>query len=164
MPTIHKSVDVAVPIRTAYNQWTQFEEFPRFMEGVESVRQVDDRRLEWKAKIAGKTVEWSAEILEQVPDERIAWRSTSGAPNHGAVRFESLAPGRTRIHLTLEFEPHGALEKTAENLGLVEKRVAGDLDRFRRFLETRGEETGAWRGRIEAHDAGSPPLPPAPPA
>ena len=148
MATIEKSIEVEVPVRTAYNQWTQFEEFPKFMEGVREVRQVDDKRLHWKAEIGGKEQEWFAEITEQIPDERIAWTSRSGAPNAGVVTFHRLADSRTRIMLQLDYEPHGAVENVGDAVGVVSRRVAGDLERFKNFIEARGRETGAWRGEI----------------
>jgi uncharacterized membrane protein len=147
MEHIEKSIEVKVPVRIAYNQWTQFEEFPRFMEGVESVEQIDDKRLRWKAKIAGKLVEWNAEITEQVPDRRIAWKSTSGTENSGVVWFDDLGD-RTRITLKMSYEPHGFAENAADALGIVSRRVQGDLERFRAFIEKRGVETGGWRGSI----------------
>jgi uncharacterized membrane protein len=159
MSKIEKSVEVGVPVRTAYDQWTQFEEFPRFMEGVEHVRQLDDRRLSWKAKVAGKTVEWTAEIHEQVPDRRIAWRSTSGARNEGVVTFASLGPSRTRVTLSMEVDPASFGEKVGDSLGLVEKRVEGDLERFKKFIEARGRETGAWRGEIHGDEVRKPSAP-----
>lgn len=161
METIEKSIEVEAPLSMVYNQWTQFEEFPEFMEGVKEVRQLDDKRLFWKAEIAGKDKEWHAEIFEQVPDQRIAWRATSGAMNTGMVNFESLGPNRTRVHLRLNYETEGAIEKMGDVLGAVSMRVQGDLKRFKEFIESRGTETGAWRGQIHGRevqsDAGSEP-------
>ena len=148
MSNIEKSIDVAVPVRTAYNQWTQFEEFPRFMEGVQEVQQLDDRRLHWRASLGGTSKEWDAEITEQIPDERIAWRSVSGAANAGVVTFHHLAPSRTRIMLQLEYEPEGVTESVGDAAGVVSRRVSGYLARFKDFIESRGQETGAWRGEI----------------
>jgi uncharacterized membrane protein len=148
MATIEKSIDVDVPVRTAYNQWTQFEEFPRFMEGVREVRQLDDRRLHWRAQVAGKDKEWDAEITEQTPDQRIAWRSRSGAWNAGVVTFHRLGDGKTRVMLQLEYDPDGVVENVGDALGFVSGRVTGDLERFKTFIESRGRETGAWRGEI----------------
>jgi uncharacterized membrane protein len=156
MSQIEKSVDVDVPLRTAYGQWTQFEEFPRFMDGVESVRQLDDKRLEWRAKIAGKSVTWTAEIHEQVPDRRISWRSTSGARNAGTVSFAPIDANRTRVTLTLDVEPSGVGEKVGDSLGLVSSRVEGDLERFKKFIEARGKESGAWRGEIHGDQVTKP--------
>ncbi len=130
------------------NQWTQFEEFPKFMEGVEQVKQVDERHLHWVASIGGATREWDAEIIEQVPDQRIAWRSTTGVRNSGVVSFQPLAPDRTRIDLKLSYQPEGAAEKVGDTLGVVSSRVEGDLKRFKEFIQNRGGETGAWRGQI----------------
>jgi uncharacterized membrane protein len=148
MDTVEKSIIVDVPVSTAYNQWTQFEEFPEFMEGVEEVRQEGDTHLFWRANIAGKDVEWKAEIFEQEPDEKISWRSTTGAYNAGTVRFEQVDNGRTQVFLRLEYEPEGFFESVGSSLGLVDNRVEGDLERFKEFIEEQGGETGAWRGEI----------------
>ncbi len=148
MERIEKSIEVEASLATVYNQWTQFEEFPQFMDGVQEVRQLEDDRLFWRAEIAGKTTEWEAEIYEQIPDRRIAWRSTSGAPNAGAVNFEPLGENRTRVQLVLDYQPIGAVEKVGDALGLVSGRVEGDLRRFKSFIEGRGVSTGAWRGEI----------------
>jgi len=148
MASIEKSIEVNVPVHTAYNQWTQFEEFPRFMEGVQEVRQLDDTHLHWRAKVGGKEEEWDAIITEQVPDDRIAWRNTSGAPNAGVVTFHRLDPGRTKLMLQLDYEPQGATEKIGSALGVVERRVENDLERFKEFIESRGAETGGWRGEV----------------
>lgn len=147
MSTIEKTIDVDVPVRTVYDQWTQFESFPEFMEGVESVQQVDDKRLHWKAQIAGVTREWDAEIVDQSPDQRIAWHSTNGATNSGTVSFAPSGSG-TRVTLCLEFEPEGIIEKVGDTLNVVDRRAEGDLERFKTFIEARGTETGAWRGEI----------------
>lgn len=147
--TIEKSIEVAAPLRAVYNQWTQFEDFPRFMEGVEEVRQVDDTHLHWRAKVAGKELEWDAEIVEQVPDQGISWRSTSGKGNAGRVRFDKVDETHTRILLTMEIEPETVVEKAGAFVGVPAHSVAGDLKRFKEFIESRGVETGAWRG--EAH-------------
>src|SRR5258706_10864204 len=148
METIDKTIEVSAPINRVYNQWTQFEEFPKFMEGVEQVKQVDDRHLHWVASIGGATREWDAEILEQVPDQRIAWRSTSGALNSGVVSFQALGPDRTRIDLKPSYRPEGAADKVGATLCVVSSRVEGDLKRFKEFIQNRGGETGAWRGKI----------------
>lgn len=153
MEKIQKSIEVNVPLHTAYNQWTQFEEFPRFMEGVKEVRQIDAKRLHWHAEIMGKDIEWDAEITQQTPDRIICWQSTTGAANNGAVRFEPLADNKTRITLDLEYEPKGAAEKVGDTLGVVSSRVEGDLKRFKEFIEHRGTETGAWRGEVEGGGA-----------
>ena len=148
MNHIEKSIEVDVPVRTAYNQWTQFEEFPQFMEGIESVEQIDDKRLHWKASIAGKVKEWDAEIFEQVPDQIIAWRSMSGALNTGRVAFTPIDANRTLVMLRINYDPEGALENIGNALGIVERRVENDLKKFKTFIEARGRETGAWRGEI----------------
>jgi uncharacterized membrane protein len=149
MSTIEKSIDVEVPVRTAYNQWTQFEEFPQFMEGVEAVRQLDNQRLHWRANVGGKVEEWDAVITEQHPDERIAWKNTTGASNAGVVTFHRLSDTTTRVMLQLEYDPQGVVENVGDMLGVVSRRVAGDLERFKAFIEARGQETGAWRGEVE---------------
>jgi uncharacterized membrane protein len=149
---IEKSIEVNVPVRTAYNQWTQFEEFPQFMEGVEEVRQLDDKRLQWRASIAGKSEQWQAEVIEQTPDRVVAWRSTSGADNGGRVSFQPAGPNATRITLRLDYDPEGIVETAGDKLGFVSRRVEGDLERFKTFIEDRGAETGAWRGEIHGGD------------
>lgn len=148
MQTIEKSVEVEAPVRQVYNQWTQFEEFPRFMEGVEMVKQLDQKRLHWVAEIGGRRKEWDAEIFEQVPDQKIAWRSTSGAENAGIVSFRPLDATHTEITVRMEFEPQGAVEAVGSALGAVSGRIEGDLERFKKFIQSRGQETGAWRGEI----------------
>jgi uncharacterized membrane protein len=148
MATIEKSIEVNVPVRTAYNQWTQFEEFPQFMEGVEEVRQLDDKRLQWRASIAGKSEEWQAEIVEQTPDMVVAWRSTTGSENAGRVSFAPAGMNATRVTLRLDYDPEGIVESVGDKLGFVSRRVEGDLERFKEFIEGRGAETGAWRGEI----------------
>jgi uncharacterized membrane protein len=149
MASIERSIEVEVPVRTAYNQWTQFEEFPRFMEGVESVRQLDDKRLHWRADIGGKIKEWDAEITEQRPDERIAWTSRGGAQNAGVVTFHRLADNRSKVMLQLEYDPEGVVENLGDAAGVVSTRIKGNLERFKEFIESRGRETGAWRGEID---------------
>ena len=152
MSEILESIDVNVPVRTAYNQWTQFESFPRFMEGVEKVEQVDDTTLEWTAEIAGVRRSWRARITEQTPDQRIAWTSTDGARNAGVVTFHRLDDDRSRVTLQLDVEPEGAALATGDALGFVRRRATGDLERFKEFIEARGEATGAWRGEVEQAD------------
>lgn len=149
MEHVEKSIDVEAPVSMVYNQWTQFEEFPRFMDGVEEVKQLGDKRLQWRAEIGGKVVEWEAEIFEQIPDRRIAWRSMTGSMNSGMVNFEPLAENRTRVWLKINYRPDGAMEKIGSALGVVSQRVERDLERFKEFIESRGSETGAWRGQIE---------------
>ncbi len=148
MERIEKTFEVDCPVNTVYNQWTQFEQFPRFMEGVAEVRQLDDTHLHWKAKVAGKEKEWDAEIVERVPDKVIAWRSTSGAPNAGTVRFEPLNKERTRIKLTMDYEPKGFLENVGDAVGVVSGKVENAVERFKKLLEERRAETGAWRGEV----------------
>ena len=148
MANIEQSIDVDVPVRTAYDQWTQFAEFPRFMEGVESVTQLDDTRLHWVAEIAGKREEWDAIITEQTPDQRVAWTNTSGAKNAGVVTFHHLSDTATRVMLQLDYEPEGVVEHVGSALGFLSRRVEGDLERFKQFIEARGHETGAWRGTV----------------
>jgi uncharacterized membrane protein len=150
MATIEQSIEVDVPVRSAYNQWTQFEEFPRFMEGVKEVRQLDDTHLYWRANVGGKEKEWRATITEQRPDQRIAWRSEGGAYNAGVVTFQPLSEGRTRISLQLDYDPEGVVENVGDAVGVVTRRVKGDLDRFKEFIESRGRETGGWRGTVQA--------------
>lgn len=150
MATVEKTIEVDVPVHTAYNQWTQFEEFPRFMEGVKEVTQVDAMRIQWHADIGGKDERWEAEITSQVPDERIAWRSISGAENSGIVTFHPVQDGKTQVHLRIEYQPEGVIEMAGDLLGVVSRRVEGDLERFKEFIESRGDETGAWRGHIHA--------------
>ena len=149
MSMIEKSIEIDVPVKTAYNQWTQFEEFPKFMEGVEQVKQVNDKRLHWKANIAGKEEEWDAEITEQIQDQRIAWTSRGGAMNAGLVTFHSLSDAKSKLTLQMEYVPSGAIEKAGDAMGLVTRRVEGDLKRFKEFIECRGQETGAWRGSVK---------------
>ncbi len=143
-----QTVDVAVPVSTAYNQWTQFEKFPEFMEGVESVTQLTDDRLHWKAEIAGQKREWFTEITEQSPDKRVAWTTHEGQYTAGSVDFHYLDENRSRVTLQMKYEPEGAIEKIGDALGAVKLRVKGDLKRFKEYIESRGEETGAWRGEI----------------
>lgn len=148
MHTIEKSIQVNAPVSAVYNQWTQFEEFPHFMEGVEEVRQLSDKQLHWRASIGGKTKEWDAEIFEQIPDQRISWRSTTGAKNSGTVNFFPVGSGSTRLTLTLNYEPEGAIEKMGDAVGMFSGRIEGDLKKFKKFIESHGAETGAWRGEI----------------
>ena len=149
MSTIQESIDLEVPVRTAYNQWTQFEEFPRFMGGVEQVQQLDDTHLQWAAEIAGVRREWKAEVTEQTPDQRIAWRSTDGAQHAGVVTFHRIDDGQSRVMLQLDTEPEGVVEKAGDALGVMKRQVKGDLARFKELIESRGAESGAWRGEVE---------------
>ena len=148
MSRIQESIEVHVPVSTAYNQWTQFEEFPKFMEGVESVTQLDDTRLHWVAEFGGVRREWEAKIIDQTPDSHIAWEGGSEDPS-GSVTFESLGPDRTLITLSMDYEPQGTKEKVGDALGAAKRRVKGDLERFREYVESLGVETGAWRGNVE---------------
>jgi uncharacterized membrane protein len=149
MSMIEEGIEVNVPISTAYNQWTQFEEFPRFMEGVEEVRQIDDTHLHWVAEFGGSRHEWDAEITEQKPDERVAWRNTGGKDNAGAVTFHRLEDDRTKLMVQMDFVPEGIKERIGDALGASDRRVRGDLERFKEFIESRGSETGAWRENVE---------------
>jgi len=150
MGGVTEHVDVAVPVRTAYNQWTQFEEFPQFMEGVREVRQLSDTMTHWMTEIAGVKREFDAEITEQLPDERVAWTSTGGVKQAGVITFHRLDDSHTRVTAQMEFEPHGVAEQAGDKLGMVDRRVKGDLKRFKAFIESRGGlETGAWRGEVD---------------
>lgn len=150
MKTIQQSIIVYIPLTQTYNQWTQFEDFPHFMEGIKEIKQLDDKRLHWKAEIAGKSEEWDAEITEQIPDQRIAWCSTSGAKNSGAIQFMAQGANQTKVTLDVDYEPEGVIENLGDLLGLVSARVSGDLARFKEFIETRHSATGGWRGEIPA--------------
>jgi uncharacterized membrane protein len=149
LENVEKWIEVAVPVRTAYNQWTQFEEFPLFMDGVKSVTQMDETLIHWVADVGGRIKEWDAEISEQVPDERIAWRSQGGTPNAGVVTFHRIHEDRTRIMLQLQYDPEDFIDQAGDWLGFLDRTVQKDLDNFKEFIEARGEETGAWRGKIE---------------
>jgi uncharacterized membrane protein len=149
MAIVQKTVNVPVPVHEAYDQWTQFETFPRFMEGVEEVRQLDERRLHWRARVAGHEVEWDAEITEQIPDKRIAWRSTGGRGNAGVVDFHRLDDSNTQLSLRLEADPEGFTETVGEKVGMLDRQVEGDLRRFRDYIAERGTAEGAYRGRTE---------------
>ncbi|WP_214412368.1 SRPBCC family protein [Sphaerisporangium fuscum] len=154
MSTIEHSVDVAVPVRTAYNQWTQFESFPEFMEGVESVKQLDDTHLAWNVQVAGVHREFEAEITEQRPDERVAWRSLDEPRQGGVVTFHRLDGDTTRVMLQMEYDPEGFVEQMGDKLQLVRMRVHGDLERFKKFVESKGYETGGWRGEVPTPPGG----------
>ncbi|SOC51839.1 SRPBCC family protein [Ornithinimicrobium cerasi] len=154
---VEKSIMVNVPVSTAYNQWTQFEEFPHFMGGVTSVTQLGDDHLEWVAEIAGVKRRWEAKILEQVPDQKVAWAATEGATNAGAVTFQDVGGGQTSVHLSLSYEPEGVVETIGDKLNVVEKQAEGDLKRFKKFIEDEGYATGAWRGSVnEGAPVGTP--------
>ena len=149
MGRIEESIEVDVPVGTAYNQWTQFEEFPNFMDGVESVTQIDDTHLRWVVAFGGRRHEWEAEITEQRPDERIAWKATDGKNNAGVVTFHRLSDDRTKVMVQMDWEPEGMVETVAEKAGADERQVKTDLQRFKELIESRGAETGAWRGEVE---------------
>ena len=148
MSTIEQSIELDVPVETAYNQWTQFEEFPKFMEGVEEIRQLDDTHLHWVTEVAGRRQEFDAEVTEQTPDQRIAWRSTSGTQHAGVVTFHKTDESQTRIMLQMDIDPDGVVEKAGDALGFAKRRVKADLERFKELIEARGEPTGAWRGEV----------------
>jgi uncharacterized membrane protein len=148
--TIEESIEVNVPVSVAYNQWTQFEDFPLFMEGVEHVEQLDDTRLHWIAKVGGKTNEWDAKILEQHPDKQISWISEDGKKTRGTVAFEPVGENKTRITLSMSYQAEGLTETLGSAVGLDQRRVRGDLERFKELIESRGAESGAWRGEVSA--------------
>jgi uncharacterized membrane protein len=149
MASITESIDLEVPVRTAYDQWTQFEEFPQFMDGVRSVDQIDDAHLRWVAEIGGKQQTWTAEITEQRPDERVAWKTIEGHGNAGVVTFHRLGEGETRVTVQMEYRAEGLIEQVGGALGMDSRRVKGDLERFKNLVEIRVVETGAWRSEIE---------------
>lgn len=149
MATITETIDVNVPVRTAYNQWTQFEKFPAFMEGIKSVEQLDATHLRWTAEIGGQKETWKAEITEQHPDHRVAWKSTEGRENAGVVTFHQLDESATRIAVQMDWDPEGMVEEAGAAVGSDSRRVKGDLERFKELIEGRGTETGAWRGEVE---------------
>jgi uncharacterized membrane protein len=152
MSQILESIDVDVPVRTAYDQWTQFESFPKFMEGIERVEQLTDTTLEWTARVAGVDRSWTAEITEQTPDQRIAWKAIDGAENAGVVTFHRLDDRQSRVTLQLDVAPEGVVESVGDALGFVQRRAKGDLERFKAFIEERGVPTGAWRGEVDQPD------------
>jgi uncharacterized membrane protein len=149
--SVQETIELNVPLSTAYNQWTQFEEFPKFMASVQEVRQIDDTHLHWKAVVAGKPKEWDSEIVEQIPDQRIAWRSTGGVPNAGAVTFQRVGVNRTRVKLEMDYDPQTVTEKIGDAVGAVKLTAKGNLQRFKELVEARGAETGAWRGTVAPH-------------
>jgi carbon monoxide dehydrogenase subunit G len=153
---VEKSITVDVPVSTAYNQWTQFEEFPRFMGGVQSVEQLGDTRLHWVAEIGGVKREWNADILEQRVDEKVAWAATEGATNAGAVYFTPTGATQTLVRLELEYEPEGLLEKVGDALSFIERQATSDLEKFKKFIESKGVESGAWRGEVPGAAVGTP--------
>ena len=149
MTRVEESIDLSVPVSTAYNQWTQFEEFPRFMEHVEEVQQLDDTHLRWRVNVAGRVEQFDAEVTEQTPDSRIAWSSTEGRRNAGAVDFHPLPDGGCHIAVVMDAESDGAVEAAADATGRVARQIRSDLERFKEMIEQRGEETGAWRGTVD---------------
>jgi len=150
MPKIEDSIEVQAPVRKAYNQWTQFEEFPKFMEGIQSVQQLDDTHVHWVAEIRGESREWTTEITDQQPDKKVAWKTIEGeVKNDGVVTFEPVAGGQTRVNVQMDVEGESSAENVAANLlGVVKSQVRGDLARFKQLIEKRDEETGAWRGKV----------------
>ena len=149
MSTVEQSIDVDVPVRVAYDQWTQFESFPSFMDGVEEVRQIDDTHLHWRAEVAGHEVEWDAIITEQIPDERVAWKATDGKANAGVVTFHRLSDSSSRVMVQIDHEAEGVMEKVGSLLGADTREVKNSLQRFKDLVEGRGQATGAWRGDVE---------------
>jgi uncharacterized membrane protein len=145
---VEEMIELDVPVSTAYNQWTQFEEFPRFMATVQEVKQIDDSHLHWRARVGGRLAEWDSEITEQVPDQLIAWRSTDGPGNAGLVTFDKIGENRSRVKLQMWYDPESAGEKVASTLGAVKLTTKGNLRRFKHMVEKRGVETGAWRGEL----------------
>jgi uncharacterized membrane protein len=145
---VEDTIEVDVPVRTAYNQFTQFEEFPQFMESVVSIQQLDDTHLQWRARVAGQEQSWQSEITFQVPDKRIAWRSTSGPENSGVVTFQPVSNDRTRVTLRMSYRPPGLLETVGDSLGAVKLELGRNLQNFKRFIEGRQVETGSWRGVV----------------
>jgi uncharacterized membrane protein len=149
---IEESIQVDRPLRTVYDQWTQFEQFPSFMEGISEVRQLDDRHLHWVAEFGGRRHEWDAEVTEQRPDERVAWRNTEGTDNAGVVTFHRIDDDTTRVMVQMDFVPEGIIEKLGDTLGAPDRRVRGDLERFKEMLEARGGASGGWRGEVKRPD------------
>lgn len=152
MATLQETIDVDVPVSTAYNQWTQFESFPEFMRGVESVEQIDETSLHFQTDIAGVRREYNAQITEQLPDRRIAWVSTDKPRNSGEVSFEPVGPDQTRVTVALEWEPEGFVEKAGSAMHADSHQIVADLKRFKQFIEARGIETGAWRSAVDRNE------------
>jgi uncharacterized membrane protein len=157
MSRFEESITVDVPVRVAYDQWTQFEDFPKFMEGVESVEQVTEKTLRWTASVAGQTKEWMADIVDQTPDERIAWKSTDGAENAGAVLFRPIDATSTEVTLRIDAEPEGPIETAGDALGFLKRRVHGDLERFKEHVDSKVGNGKGWRGEIHGDDVQSDP-------
>ncbi len=152
MSAIEESIEVRSPLRAVYDQWTQFEEFPKFMEGISEVRQLDDKHLHWVAEIGGRRHEWDAEVTEQKPDERVAWRNTDGKDNAGVVTFHRIDDDQTRVMVQMDFVPEGIVEKLGNAIGVPERRVRGDLERFKELIEANGGQAGGWRGEVKRPD------------
>jgi uncharacterized membrane protein len=151
LPKVQDSIEVQVPVQQAYNQWTQFEEFPKFMDGIQSVRQLDDTHVEWVAEIRGESRQWTTEITDQWPDEKVAWKTVGGeVKNDGVVTFEQVGDYQTRVNVEMDVESKSTPENVAGGLlGIVKDQVHGDLERFKQLIENRGKETGAWRGEVQ---------------
>jgi uncharacterized membrane protein len=151
MPKVEESIEVQVPVQQAYNQWTQFEEFPQFMEGIQSVQQLDDKHVRWVAEIRGESREWTTEITDQQPDKKVAWKTIDGElKNDGVVLFDQVGDGQTRVDVQMDVEGDSSAENIAGDLlGIVQRQVRGDLERFKQLVENRGEETGGWRGKVK---------------
>jgi uncharacterized membrane protein len=151
MPKIEDTIEVQVPVQQAYNQWTQFEDFPKFMDGIQSVQQLDDTHVQWVAEIRGESRQWTTEITEQRPDEKVAWKTIEGeVKNDGVVTFEPMGDAQTRVNVQMDVEGDSAAENVAGDLlGVVKKQVHGDLERFKQLIESRDAETGAWRGEVQ---------------
>jgi uncharacterized membrane protein len=155
MPKVQDSIEVQVPVQQAYNQWTQFEEFPKFMDGIQSVQQLDETHVQWVAEIGGASRQWTTEVTEQQPDEKIAWKTIKGeVKNDGVVTFEQVGPNQTRVNVEMDVEGASTMENVASDLlGVVKDQVHGDLERFKQLIEKRDEETGAWRGEVQEGEA-----------
>jgi uncharacterized membrane protein len=154
MPKVEETIEVQVPVQQVYNQWTQFEDFPKFMDGIQSVQQLDDTHVQWVAEIRGESRQWTTEITEQRPDEKVAWKTIEGeVKNDGVVTFEPLGDAQTRVNVQMDVEGDSTAENVAGDLlGVVKKQVHGDLERFKQLIENRDEETGAWRGEVQEGD------------
>ena len=155
MSTVEQSIDIDVPVRVAYDHWTQFEAFPEFMDGIEEVRQIDDTHLHWRAKIGGHVAEWDAVITEQLPDERVAWKATDGKANAGVVTFHRLGDESSRVMVQIEHESEGVMEKVGAALGADQREVKNSLERFKELVERRRGASGAWRGEVEGRNVQS---------
>ncbi len=151
MTQIIETIDVDVPVTTAYNQWTQFEEFPRFLKHIESITQKNDTMLHWKVNVGGQVREFDAEIAEQHPDERVAWNSTGGEVDHaGVVTFHKLDDSKSRVTVQIDWEPESLLEKIGAAAGAGNRAVKNALEDFKKYIESQGSADGAWRGDVPA--------------